>query len=283
MKKFLTTLLFLLFIFQLSAQVSRNITDKGRQGVALSYSFSPAVVKSRAYKQNPLVQYTIKDFCYLREAGKPALPVRYELLLIPAGAQATIQMKPSVSYEALSGMIYPALRPATDRVGDPEPEFIMDSAFYQTNAFYPERAVDIVRIIKIRGLSIALIRIRPLQYNPKKHKIRFFDELNFTVDFKEKALSLLPQTPVSTAFLQSLQNVVLNAASLKAEMSVKLKSVKTTATAAKNYIIITHNDYLQAADSLAKWKSQLGYLVQIVSRSNWTSAQVKSEINSLYL
>jgi PKD repeat protein len=283
MKKLLTSLLFLLILFPLSAQMSRNITDKGRQGMALSYSFSPAVAQNRAYKQNPLVQYTIKDFSYLREAGKPALPVRYELLLIPEGAQASIQMKPSVSYEALSGMIYPALRPATDRVGDPEPEFIMDSAFYQTNTFYPERAVDIVKIFKIRGLSLALIRICPLQYNPKKYKIRFFEELNFTVDFKGKILSLLPQTPVSTAFLQSLQNVVLNAASLKAEMSVKQKSLKTTSTAPKNYIIITHNDYHQAADSLAKWKSQLGYSVQIVSRASWTSAQVKSEINSLYL
>ncbi len=283
MKKLLSTLLLLFVILTLPAQVKRNINDKGSNGVTVNYSFSGVNTKFIQYKQHDLLQYAYKYFSFLHDVGKPALPVRYELVLIPEGAPAKIRMKKCLTHESPSGIVYPALLPATDRVGDPEPEFIIDSAFYQTNDWYPSQAVSIVKIVKVKGLSIALIQLCPIQYNPKKQKVRIYDQLNFGISFSGQGGFISRKENVSPGFLQRLQNVVLNAASLKTEMLNSEKSLKTVPNPiTKDYIIITHNDYLEAADSLAQWKSQLGYSVQIVSRSNWTCAQIKSELHSLY-
>jgi len=50
----------------------------------------------------------------------------------------------------------------------------------------------------------------------------------------------------------------------------------------KNYIIITHSEFLTAADTLAQWKRQLGYSVEVISKSSWTTTSIKSAIHDRY-
>jgi len=48
------------------------------------------------------------------------------------------------------------------------------------------------------------------------------------------------------------------------------------------YLIITTNDYYEAADSLAMWKKQLGYQTEIISTFNWSTNTIKNIIKNRY-
>ncbi len=269
-----------------SNQVIRSVQDHGVKGVDIDYVFN-AVRDYKLYEQQTeFVRLSVKDFTFLKEVGKPALPAHYDIVLIPDGAVPGVEQKNSPYVRRDNLLIYPALRPATDRYGDPEPVFEIDSAFYQSNEWYPANPVSIVKILKVKGLSLAIVQVCPVQYNPQLRQAKVYSTLDYEVSFS-KSKSLIAQKELySSAFLTSLQNIVLNSYSLQAEISAfstaKKTFVKEKAAGAKNYIIITHSDYRVAADSLAKWKSQLGYSVEIVSRSNWTSTLVKSEVHTRY-
>ncbi|MCG8699941.1 MAG: C25 family cysteine peptidase, partial [Bacteroidales bacterium] len=53
-------------------------------------------------------------------------------------------------------------------------------------------------------------------------------------------------------------------------------------TNSKNYIIVTHDEYIDAAKKLALWKEQMGYSTDIVSASSWTASMVKDSIHTRY-
>jgi len=293
MKKIVTVLLVLLFVFRTfaqlntsSRQVLRSISDKGLRGISVAYLFNGTNRYQLTVNNTVFARLGVKDFTFLKEIGKPALPVHYDIILIPEGAQPKIILKNS-SYSPQDGLlIYPALRNATDRYGDPEPEFTIDSAFYQSNVWYPEKPVMLVNIIKVKGISLAVIQVCPIQYNPQMRKAKIFSQVDYEVKFSRNKEFISQKGQYSAGFLKNLQNLVLNNASVKAETDSYFSGANDKSQAktagAKNYIIITHADYLEAADSLAKWKSQLGYSTEIVSRSSWTSPQVKSEIQSRY-
>ncbi|HNW90279.1 MAG TPA: C25 family cysteine peptidase [Bacteroidales bacterium] len=264
----------------------RKVTDKGTQGVSINYSFKEISTYQLSVQHTAFVRLNVKDFTFLKEVGKPALPAHYDIVLIPDGAAADIVLKNADYSQQDNLLIYPALRPATDRFGDPEPAFEIDSAFYQSNTWYPENPVKIVHIIKVKGISLAVVQVCPVQYNPQLRQAKLFSKLDYEIVFSQSASLIAHKEQYSSSFLKNLQNIVLNSYSLNAEVtayshSLKSSSVPKTA-GPKNYIIVTHSDYLAAADSLAKWKSQMGNSVEIISRSSWTSTQIKSDIQSRY-
>jgi len=293
MKKILLLISLFSFSFFTVAQtqttvgmVMRNVTDKGVKGLFVSYSFAGISRHKIKIDKTTFERLTIKDFTFLKEVGKPALPVHYDLVIIPDGAEAKIISKSSDQTFNNNILIYPALRLATDRYGDPEPGFTIDSAFYESNTWYPEKPVKIVNIVKLKGISLAIVQICPVQYNPKHRQAKLFDNLNYEIKFTKSASIIVHNEQYSSSFLKNLQNLVLNNSSLNTETTaysnLLKSSVQPKSSEAKNYIIITHSDYREAADSLSKWKCQLGYSVEVISRSSWTSAQIKSELYNRY-
>ena len=293
MKKILTFLGFFCCIILTAGQNQtadktpvRTVTDKGVKGLKVEYTFNGYSISVVNENSTKFVRINIKDFTFLKEVGKPALPAHYDLVLIPDDATARVNIKYSNVSQQGNLLVYPALRPATDRYGDPEPRFEIDSAFYLKNTWYPEEPVRIVNILKIKGLSLAVVRVCPVQYNPRLNLVKFIGSLNYEVKFSKSKSLIKQKNFYSSYFLSNLDNLVLNNSSIKQETEAYYASLKNVKPAklsdAKNYIIITHSDYREAADSLAKWKSQLGYAVKIISRSSWTSAQVKTEIHGLY-
>ncbi len=261
-------------------EVSRKIQDYGLKGINATYQFPGASVSNKLEQQINFQFYTIKDFSHLKTVGRPALPVHYDLVLIPEDATPQIDFQSSETKIIPNQCVYPALKPATDREGDPEPSFEIDEAFYQSDVNYPDAPVKIIATLRLKGLRLALIQVCPLQYNPAQRKITVFSKLSYTISFTG-ATSFFNHADLSSAFLSKLPNLVLNQQSVS-EAAKNYSQKKNVIGPAADYIIITHQNYLQAADSLAKWKSQLGYRCEIVSASSWTSSQVKAAIQQRY-
>jgi PKD repeat protein len=262
----------------------RIIHSESINGIEIEYKFDGAFsfAKKNGSKSYQLLQ--IKNFSLLQHIGRPALPAHIDIIAIPENAEARVKIISFESKEYDNYLIFPALKPALDKVGAPEPQFEIDSVFYGEDINYPSNIIDIVDIQKIRGLPLASVQICPVQYNPFKKKIIVYSKIRYKIEFT-KAESFIRSNDNSEHFLNNFANLMLNSKVIKDEISLKHSIVNKSSNssdAPKNYIIVTHSNYNDAADSLAKWKMQMGYSVEIISKSNWSSSMVKSEIQTRY-
>ena len=247
----------------------------------IDWQFAGAHVSDVAVKDE-LYQYLhIDGFSKLHETGNPALPCRTDRVAMPPGSIAEIELI-DFQFEEYEGfVIHPALRPARDTEGAPEPEFEINEALYSTNAFYPESPVKLKDTHLIRGIPVAMVQTIPVLFNPVTGKVRVYTRLTFQVKLtRGKGSFESIATSNSRVFTNNLKKSVINPESLPDGISGK--EMRKSKDGAKNYIIVTHEDYNAQVLQLANWKRQLGYSVEIISGSNWTSEQIKSEIQNRY-
>jgi hypothetical protein len=261
----------------------RAIDDRGLEGIHISYHFDDAAVINKTEKNDRYQVLAIKNFSHLQEVGKPALPSHIDLVAIPEGADYELTIQHDIALVKNNYRIYPALQPARDTEGAPEPEFEIDRDFYKKDQIYPAEPIRIREIIRIRGLRYAMVEITPIQYNPATGQIFMHENLTYELRFKG-ASHFMDYRQHSKSALDYMSNFPLNAQSLKSDIQQYAgnQGIMQNTGNAKNYIIITHANFLAAADSLARWKRQLGYSVEVVSQSSWTSAQVDSTVHALY-
>jgi len=261
----------------------RTIQDNGLNGIDIQYEFAGAWFSNHTEEGATYQKINIPGFSYLMDVGKPSLPSHNDIIAVPVGATASIEI---ISYdvtEISDVLVYPALEPAADYVGAPEPEFEIDQAFYNTNTIYPEELVEINDINYYRGIPLAIVQIHPVQYNPAEKKLLVFSNIEYRVKFTP-ATEFFNKDEFSDHALYMFPNYVLNGSSIKAEIDQYLASFPNRAISgpSKEYILITPDAYITAADSLAQWKRQLGYSVEIVSQPTWTNTQVQYEVQQRY-
>ncbi|MFC2111520.1 C25 family cysteine peptidase, partial [Bacteroidota bacterium] len=259
---------------------NRIVTDNGSKSVILEYNFSKYKYNSVKIN-NSIYQYiNVDGFSKMGEVGKPALPSHSDMIAVPDNATASIKVISAEFKEYSDFYIHPALEPALDTEGAPEPDFVIDQKTYSSNNFYPSTNVEIVETQKLRGTKIAIIQIRPVQFNPVTKKIRVYSSIKYEVEFKGSNKSFerigLESSLHYTSFLK---RNLLNYGSIPDGQSLTNLGANNSR---KDYIILSTPYYSDAADSLAKWKQQLGYTVEVVERASWTANQIRDSIHIRY-
>lgn len=240
-----------------------------------TYTFNN-IVKTEVSKNNTTFDFLhIDGFQKMSEVGYPAVPAHNDILLSPSNGNNVISYTYSGYDEYDNFYIHPALEDASDEEGKPEPSFQLNAAAYSKNEFYPNELVSIVDVQTIRGQQIVLVQIRPVQFNPVTHKIRVYRDLTYTVNF-EGSKSNFEQfaSKNSQKYIESNRSGFLNQNILP-----KQSIAKSTAI---DYLILAPTSFRQAADTLALWKSQLGYNTAIITKESWTSSAIKDSIASRY-
>ncbi|MBT4967635.1 MAG: hypothetical protein HOM80_01360, partial [Bacteroidetes bacterium] len=262
----------------------RSVDEKDNNGLIVEYQFPGVFVSQIADNGMDFQNLHIKGFTNLKERGKPALPSHTDIIALPLGTEnVSIKILSAEKQEYDNYMIYPSLRLATGRWGDPEPTFEIDQDFYNSNINYPNVPVDVVEINKIRGMNMAFVQLCPIQFNPAEGKIIVYSKIKYKIEFQKQSGFIDKRS--SNNYLKTIPNFILNDYSIKNEIR---QNDYTRALAdqmrgeSKSYIIITHSKYKQAADSLAQWKMQLGYGVEVISKSFWTADDVRNEIKTRY-
>ncbi|MFC2111291.1 C25 family cysteine peptidase [Bacteroidota bacterium] len=260
----------------------RSIEDNGVRGIEIEYSFNGAIISNTIVNKTAYQFLHIEGYGKTSEVGRPALPTHNDLIAIPLGAEATIKIIDIEYRKANNFLIHPALQPAVDTEGAPEPQFEIDENFYKSNVTYPSSFINIIEIMKIRGMSVAVVQVNPVQYNPAKKQLTVYSKIKFKIEFSGGS-QFVEEDLHSEHFLNNYSNYVLNSQGIKNAIEKKKTNSKGNKTDnGKNYIILTHSNYIAAADSLAEWKRKLGYSTEIVSASNWTASAVKSAIHTRY-
>jgi len=258
----------------------REVSDDGVQGITVNYQFFGAHVVP-IYESGTVFQKLFIDgFSHSQEVGKASLPSHIDLILVPDGVSPVLQLISCDTILLNNFTIFPALEPASDEYGAVEPEFVIDSSFYNSPYFYPSSPVQLRELIHFKGFSLALVEIFPIQYLPGSRKIYAHSNIVYKVSFPGAATFMGGINNLSDRAKKLIPNYVINDQSVRAEMQ-SFSGINTNIYQ-KDYLIITHPDYAVAADSLANWKRQLGFNPEIFVSANWTSSTIKTTIQNFY-
>ncbi|MFW6020165.1 MAG: C25 family cysteine peptidase [Bacteroidales bacterium] len=279
MKHIFTLLLSLLFIHA-SAQseqdqdVVRSISDESLNGSTIDYQINNYSI----FQKEGFDLISIKNFSHLHEIGKPALPSNNDMFLIPEGSRANITIL-NLEADTLQNIsAYPAQPPHSDESSDTL-TFRKDDEFYKQDVNYPGKPVNIRQDQKIRNLAVGRVKVCPFQYNPAKKQLVIYRKISYRISFTPANAFFSNINKHSDHFLSTLPGKFLNGNLIKQEIENRKSLVPSPSP---NYLLIAHENFSVAADTLARWKRQLGYNVKVISRNNWTSQQVNDSIEYYY-
>lgn len=262
----------------------RSFQNGGSQFCTVNYNFSGAIINEQFRNDSAYHHFNIDGFAKMGQVGAPALPMHNDIIAMPRGSTGNITILASQYYEYSGFMIYPALKPAKDTEGAPEPIFEKNESIYNSNNFFPQKIVEIVNVGLNRNTPLAKVQIRPIQFNPVTGIVRVYTQINYRIDYNGGLKNFDYIAEENTEhYINLLKLNILNSQSIPFKKSKnKSETKKTGRSGSKNYIIITHSEFLPQANELANWKRQLGYSVEVVSKSNWSAQEVKDEISIRY-
>lgn len=299
-----TAFIFLMFIMSSFTAISQNLYLSFKDGskiqgesiettpvrsfqslksndLEIGYAFTGAYVANTKVKGDFYNFLHINGFAKMNQIGAPALPSHNDIVAMPRGASGKIVILEADYAEYDGYMIHPTLEPAVDTEGALSPKFKKDEEIYSTDEFFPKNVVEITNVALNRGTGLATLQIRPVQFNPVTGKIRVYTSIKYRFETSggEETFDYIAKEN-TLHYTNLLKQNVINSESIPDGFSSE--NQKKNKSEAKNYIIVTHSQFLSQAKELAKWKRQLGYTVEVVSKSSWTAKEVKSEIYNRY-
>ncbi len=209
--------------------------------------------------------------------GKPGVPLFFRLIAVPVGAEPVLHVSVNAR-ETLEGInLYPQQKSAVDRDfppaknGDlPPPEVFMDPPFvkdeeaYLVDALYPGETAAIKVVGKRRDLTLAVITVAPVQYNPLRKKLILNHGVELSVEFRGSKGYFVTQQS-RNPFESFNQDPLVSAAVVNFEAT--LENVPEISSEFEclgaEFLIITHPDFREAADRLREWKIAKGISTEV--------------------
>jgi len=199
--------------------------------------------------------------CPIGGPGLPAVPLYHRLIAVPRGAGVQI------TGTAHKGMtIYLNLYPVQTQPMDSdekEPPFVKDAAVYDKNALFPGKALSVKSVGYIRDVQIAEITCATGQYNPLNDTFTPYDSVDFEVEYTggtENFLTDASDSPFDST-LTMVDGLVMNSDILGG--FGRDDDINDWVRAGEEFLILTHPDFLVAANSLAEWKNEQGIITRV--------------------
>ncbi|QZE15217.1 T9SS type A sorting domain-containing protein [Halosquirtibacter laminarini] len=250
-------------------------TEDQLNAITTDYHFSGANAVDKEVEGTIYSLLQIEDFGQTGQVGAPALPMRNDMYILKRDESPSIRITDTQFIEVEAFLIHPALELPTDTEGDSEPLFKKDESIYNRDAYYPNRPAKIVQNQIMRDTRIVKVQICPVQYNPVSNKFRLYSKISYRIDGIDHTI----ETDINKTAIKFLKANAVNGEDIHAKSTIQLKSVDSQD---KDYLILTHSLFKNAAKKLANWKASLGYKVEIISKEHWTTANIRSEISHRY-
>ncbi len=187
MKKKLFIILFFIFStitsFASSEYPNIDLLRSDEDGLIFQYNvpqFTTHQIKTDT-KNYDLIR--IPNCAQTESTGKPQLPQRIVILGIPKGCEIKAFVL-DYRYEEISYLFiapFPDIHPDLDEIG--VPDFLEDQKTYTKDEFYPEDIVSLETPFWIRDQRVVRIKINPVQFNPQRKKIKFYESITLAFEF----------------------------------------------------------------------------------------------------
>lgn len=193
--------------------------------------------------------------------GNPQLPMIGKYISIPNGAEVNVEVIDSEVVEYDGYNIIPAQPDNVDSYEHDLPqEWVENEELYSTDAFYPQAAYKLEGPYTVRNKDMVLIRIYPIQFNPATETLRVYSNIKLRLTY-----TLNPAEDSVRASSATFDNMVDR---------LTLNNPKPLSTAAvatdgeQMLMIITADEFIDAANTLKEWKEQKGIETVVVKKSD---------------
>ncbi len=214
------------------------------------------------------------------EVGKPLVPVVARPVLLPNHGNVEVKIVRSKYTEYPNLDLLPQqLSPELGKAGYIVPPFRMDTLTYQQDRWLPDQLSEISKPVILRDARTALLNIQPVSYNPARHTVRVYTEIEIEIiPIGGQGINELNQTVAHSApgFAQFYQDI-LGADELYTANANALPGSMLVICRADSQVINTIKPYLA-------WRNRAGRPTQLVttSLSSITPAIVQNIITTAY-
>ena len=132
----------------------------------------------------------VNSYGYNANPGSAELPVLEELIIIPFGAEASINILNqeeeiiSLSDYDLENMIFPSQPSISKSVNAEQVPFYFNEEYYSRNSFNETDLVKIELLGKMRGQQLARLSVSPFKYNPTTNELKITTKIEVKINFK---------------------------------------------------------------------------------------------------
>jgi len=217
-------------------------------------------------------QINISGTGWITESGRPLLPSFGRYVQIPPGCTFSISVKQGKPVIFDNVLVYPSQSMLTDENNEEDvfkDEFEFHEKFYRKKSAYPKKIVGKRGPLEVDGYSSLLLNVCPFQYFPSKRRLEGYGNITVTIALKAKKEAVTISPNDSATNRMAYGNLFVNPEPGVEERvlpgvkySYSLPPVKPRG---KEFIIIYHEPFKDAAEKLARWKNRRGLRTEIVS------------------
>ena len=195
------------------------------------------------------------------QAGTPALPWKSLSLLLPAGEEAvSVEVKLGGEAGRFSGLNITPIQPSRPISEGVVGEWARNDAIYSTNALFPKEINGHFSTHFLYGHSVMMTTVCPVQYNPVKHEVIWYDNLEVVVKTMpsaraRQALNLLRDGEEVGRLLKSIVD----------NYDENTTYIKSTIVADNKLLIVTPAEYMDGFADLVNYYISTGLEVSLVS------------------
>jgi len=226
--------------------------------------------------------------------GMPGVPIFRRLLAVPIGAEVVVQEQAAKqAVESIFMNLYPYQEEPVDQQlpSDPpsdevfgDPPFVINEDVYAEDAWYPpdNELIKLTELGDVRDVRMVLVELAGGQYNPATDELRLFADHDVDVDFVDGKGAFI--TEASDHAFEDARNVYASAVLNKASVPRYVAAIEyVPVLLGEELLIMTHPDFLAAANDLATWKVSKGISTRVVqcgTGSGMTGRESNTEIDT---
>ena len=217
-----------------------------------------------------------------REIGLPALPSRTLNVALPPGTVADGAVMVASEWYEIPGSynVEWGQQPLTSEPlpgEEPPLPTPADEDVYSSDAVFPAGSVILLGSGRMRGISIAEVRVVPVRYYPASGTIEVCSSMSIRVDTAPDTMPT-PDELASQPFDESVKEIVYNFEEARmwyeGDLRAETMSIAPSGSGdAADYVVIAPETLASAVDPLTDFKESQGLSVQVVT-TEWLAANI---------
>lgn len=281
----LLTINILCFSVNMKSQNALLIKDFSDENyLQLSVSLPQPHISQRSYDDGITYDNIRVSGCNQYVAGGPDVPAFTTRILVPNGKTPSLSFSSGNSFLRENLILAPVQNPIPN-VENPVIEFVKNLAIYNNDVDFPGVFAEITPVYHLRGQAYVYLKVFPYQYNPVQKTLSEYHDLTVTINFSGQ-IEPVPEKLQSSTYENMLKSVALNGNEvIQSEKNAEQRAPLDACTDCYDYLIVTHDDFLTAANTLAVWKNSIGIKTKVVplSVSGNSNTLIKNYIKNEYL
>jgi len=252
----------------------------------ITYDFSDLHQTIVSTTKGEFTQLNMPNTGFINEPGKPQIPISQLLLAVPTTHVSVTVVNKQVQNTQNVGTIYPAQPPQPDNAIATGESLIFDTIFYSQDHTYPQSVAEIQDQGFIRDIPFIKLQINPIQYNPAQGLVTIYDSITIQITWIQKNPIYVDHEFKSTPYYLYYQSIFSNWQIFSETTTLipsPLRPLNEPIDGCE-YLIITHPDFIAAAETLATWKDQKGIVTKVVDlkKTGYTAENIRAYIQQAY-